>query len=305
MPKFSVIVPVYNSEKYLKKCLDSIMGQTYKDFEVIVVNDGSTDNSSNIIKKYNVKLINQDNSGVSVARNNGIKNSKGEYFIFVDSDDYIEKDLLKKINESLDNNPDIVRYQTKEIYNNESHEYHEQEFIGKNGEEAFKSIIESHFIDAICLYSIKRDYFLKNKFQFKKGLYHEDFGLIPIMIFKSKVVNSIDYCGYNYVKRDGSITTSNSYDKILKKVDDTLIHYCYLIDEGKKLKNTEYYNSFVANTLILKIIELKKEDYKKYKKILKKEKTYDYLLDNTLVRKIKKHMIKVSPRIYYKLIKRS
>ena len=115
MPKFSIIIPVYNVEKYIGKCLESVMNQTYKDYEVIVVNDGTKDNSMDIVKNYPVKIIEQENQGLSVARNTGVKKAKGEYIIFLDSDDYIEKDLLKNINKSLDNNPDLVRFQIQEV----------------------------------------------------------------------------------------------------------------------------------------------------------------------------------------------
>ena len=97
MPKFSIIIPVYNVEKYLKKCLDSVFNQTYKDYEVIVVNDGTKDNSMDIVKDYDVKVINQKNQGLSAARNAGVKKATGEYLIFLDSDDYWEKDLLKEL----------------------------------------------------------------------------------------------------------------------------------------------------------------------------------------------------------------
>ena len=98
MPKFSIVIPVYNVEDYIKECLDSIMNQTFKDYEVIVVNDGTKDNSMDIVKKYKVKTINQENGGLSAARNNGAKHAKGEYLLFIDSDDTIEPDLLKELN---------------------------------------------------------------------------------------------------------------------------------------------------------------------------------------------------------------
>ena len=113
MPKFSIVIPVYNVEKYIKRCLDSVFNQSFKDFEVIVVNDGTKDNSMDIVENYDVKIITQKNQGLSVARNTGVKKAKGEYIIFLDSDDYIEKDLLKNINKSLDNNPDLVRFKYK------------------------------------------------------------------------------------------------------------------------------------------------------------------------------------------------
>ena len=116
MPKFSIIIPVYNVEKYLKKCLDSVFNQTYKDYEVIVVNDGTKDNSMDIVKDYAVKVINQKNQGLSAARNAGVKKATGDYLIFLDSDDYWEKGLLKELSKSLKNNPDLIRFQINEVY---------------------------------------------------------------------------------------------------------------------------------------------------------------------------------------------
>ena len=120
MPKFSVIIPVYNVEKYIKKCLDSVFNQSFKDYEVIVVNDGTEDRSMDIVEKYDVNIINQKNSGLSSARNAGVKKSKGEYIIFLDSDDYWEEDLLKEIALSTKNNPDIVRFQIQEVQDNKT-----------------------------------------------------------------------------------------------------------------------------------------------------------------------------------------
>ncbi len=303
MVKFSIIIPVYNVEKYIKKCLDSVFSQTYKDFEVIVVNDGTEDKSIDIVKKYKVKLINQKNQGLSEARNTGVKNACGEYLIFLDSDDYLEKDLLKKVSEGLKNNPDVVRYQAKEVKDNEEKEFNEVPFSDKRGDAAFNIISNYHYIEPAWLYAIKRDYYNKNNFKFKKGTYHEDFGLIPLVILKSKVVNSIDYCGYCYVQREGSIMNNSLYQKTVKKVDDLIIHYDFLSKEADKIKDkdTKYFKSFIANSLILKINTLNKEDYKKYLKILKEKKVFDNLLDNTISRKVKKGLIKVSPRVYYRV----
>ena len=304
MPKFSIIVPVYNVEKYIKKCLDSIFDQTFKDFEVIVVNDGTKDNSMDIVEKYDVLTINQKNQGLSAARNSGVKRANGDYLIFVDSDDYIEKDLLKRINEVLDNNPDVIRYQAKDIINNKEKEHKEKEFSGLNGEEAFKTITGFHYVEPAWLYCVKRKYYIDNKFKFKVGTYHEDFGLTPLIVFKSKVVNSINYCGYCYVQRSGSIMTSKDYEKTLKKVDDMYNHYKYLTDEVKKSnQDTTYFNSFLANSVIIKITELKKNDYKRYKKELKKDKVFDNILADTLKRKVKKSIIKKTPKLYFRIKK--
>ena len=96
MVKVSIIIPVYNAEKYLKRCLDSVLSQTLKDIEIICVNDGSTDNSIQILKEYGskIKVINQENQGLSVARNTGLKEAKGEFVAFLDSDDYYNKEYI-------------------------------------------------------------------------------------------------------------------------------------------------------------------------------------------------------------------
>ena len=302
MTKFSIIIPVYNVEQYIKKCLDSVFAQTFKDYEVIVVNDGTKDNSMDIVKDYKVKVINQENQGLSEARNVGVKNATGEYLVFLDSDDYIKEDLLKEINNSLSNKPDVVRYQAEYVVDGKGTEYHEKEFTGLDGKEAFDRIVTYHYVEPAWLYAVKRKYYIDNKFSFKKKAYHEDYGLTPLIIFKSKVVNSIDYCGYCYIKREGSIITAKDYNKTIKKVEDTFNHYRYLKKEASKLdKNTETFNSFIANNLILKVTELKGKEYKEYKKLLKEEKVYDDLLSDTKSRRIKKGVIKKVPKIYYKL----
>ena len=306
MPKFSIIIPVYNVEKYLKKCLESIKNQSYKDYEVIIVNDGSTDKSKDILDEYDYKVINQKNQGLSVARNNGVKKATGEYLIFVDSDDYIEKDLLKEINKSLTNNPDIVRYQVKEVYEDDDKviKYEEESFKGLSGDEAFKIICRFHFVENAWSYAYKTSFYKDNNFSFKEGSIHEDFGLIPLVIMKSKVVNSISYVGYNYLQRKNSIMSSNNYEKTIKKVSDFYNHYKYLISEIDKTNlDSSIYKSFCANSLLLKICDLKGNNYLEYKRRIKKEKITDNLLSNTLPRKIKKCMFKISPKLTAKLIK--
>ena len=114
MAKVSIIVPVYNVEKYLRKCLDSLINQTLKDIEIICINDGSTDKSLEILEEYKnrdsrIILLNQENSGQSIARNNGIKKATGEYIGFVDPDDWIDLDYYEKLyNAASTNDTDIA-----------------------------------------------------------------------------------------------------------------------------------------------------------------------------------------------------
>lgn len=303
MKKFSIIIPVYNVEKYIKKCLDSIFNQTFTDFEVIVVDDGCTDKSIEIVNNYNVKIIHSKHIEVSEARNIGVKEATGEYIIFIDSDDYWDKDLLKEINKSTKNNPDLVRFQARTVTDDGIiNNYEEEPFEGLNGNDAFNRILNYHYVDSVVFYAIKRKYFLKEKFQFNKNTIHEDFGLTPLIIIKASKVNSITYIGYNYYRRQGSIMTKNDYEWTKRKSHDMMIHYNFLIKESDKIKGEKkYFRSFVANNMLLKITELNKKDYKKYLKELKKQGIYNNLLDDNLKRKIKKTMLKISPKFYYKM----
>jgi len=302
MPKFSIIIPVYNVEKYIKECLDSVMNQTYNNYEVIVVNDGTKDRSMDIVKNYDVKVINQENQGLSAARNIGASKAKGEYILFVDSDDTIETDLLQRLDKALEKDTDLIRYQLREVYEDkESIDYKEESFSTCSGENAFKKICKYHIVEAAPVYAIRREFFEKEKFEFAKGMVHEDFGLIPLIIMKAKKVKSISYIGYNYRQRSNSIMSTNDYKKTKKKVNDFLKHYTYLITEINKTDlDSKVFKSFIANSLILKITELKGNDYKEYKKILKEEKVFDNVLADTLPRKIKRVILKISPKLYFR-----
>lgn len=301
MPKYSIVIPMYNVEQYIKRTLDNIFNQTEKDFEVIVVDDGSTDKSIDIAKKYDVKIIKTKHVSVSEARNIGVKHAKGEYLIFLDSDDYWDKELLKNLSKSMDNKPDLIRFQARTV-NDEGvkTDYNEIEFYDKNGEEAFEIISKFHYIESVWIYAIKRSYYLKEKFLFKKGTIHEDFGLTPLIIIKAKKVNCINYIGYNYYRRSGSIMNTPDYEWTKRKVKDFYTHYVYLRKEISKTKlKKETFKSFIANSMLMKICELNNDDYKDYLKKLREDKVANDLLSNSLGRKVKKMIVKISPKFYY------
>lgn len=306
MIKFSIIMPGYNVENYIERAVNSVLNQSENDFELIIVNDGSTDNTKEICNNFKdkrIKVIHKKNGGLSDARNEGVKKATGKYIIFVDSDDYWDKDLLKEITKSLDNNPDVVRFQIREVTDkNETTDYKENPFRNKSGEEAFALITKYHFVENAWAYAIKKDYYLKEKFEFKKGTIHEDYGLTPLIIIKASKVNSISYIGYNYCIRSNSLMTNNDYEKVKKKVKDFYNHYLFLMKEIEKVNvNKTIFKSFIANSAILKICELKGKDYKEYKNKLKEDKVIDNILSDTLSRKIKKIIIRISPRLYSKI----
>ena len=302
MPEFSIVVPIYNVEGYLKKCLDSILNQTFVDYEIILVNDGSTDQSLSIIKEYmskypDIKLINQENKGLSEARNSGLKEARGNYVLFVDSDDFIDKDLLLNLNDSIINNPDLVRFQLR-VVSDKTIDINEEAFDSLNGHDAFKKIIKYRFVENAWAYLYSRKYLIDNGFLFKPNMYHEDYGLIPLAIIKASKVNSISYIGYNYVQRSNSIMSDSNYMKTRKKAFDVLSQYLDIVNKD----SDPYYRSFLANSVILKLKDLNKEDYKKYLSEIKRHNVFDNILSDTLPRKIKKMLLKISPKLYLKVV---
>ena len=313
MIKYSFIVPVYNTEKYLKKCLDSLVNQTYKDFEIIVVNDGSTDKSSNIISKYqkkykNIIVIDKENEGLSMARNRGVQKSSGKYIIFVDSDDYVSNKLLEEVDKKIDDS-DILRFQiaTEDEEYTKINEYHEEEFESMCGYDAFKYLSSYHFVEPAWCYVIRKNYYIENKFSFKKGVYHEDFGLIPYVIYKARKVKSIDYIGYHYVQRNGSIMNNNDYKKTVKKAFDMLEQYktmrLFAKNINRKNNLDDYFLSYISNSVIVKARELKKDEKKVYINELKKLNVFDGVLVNTRIRRFKKYLMKHNLNLYLKVVR--
>ena len=230
MKKVSIIVPVYNVEKYLAKCLDSLVNQTLQDLEIIVVDDGSKDNSDDIIRRYiekynNITYIIKENGGLSHARNVGYLYTKGEYIAFFDSDDYIEKDMYKKLMGKVEKYKyDIVvsdlymEYEEtgRKVYvnSNISEEYRNLT-NSKEDIEIRKEIMEKIYIAVHNKIYRKEllDFVFKDTIPFINNMYYEDivytYSLIPNITSISFVKEPL----YNYVQRKSSI--SNNYDKKL------------------------------------------------------------------------------------------
>lgn len=317
MPKFSFIVPVYNTEKYLNKCIDSLINQTYFDYEIVLINDGSPDNSQLIIDSYtktNTKIISytKDNGGLSDARNYGVSKAMGDYLIFVDSDDYVDSRMLENINFILkrDGDLDLVRFDFAYVdYMAINDEISTLTFHKEKGELAFIALVnEKKMLEMACLYAYKRTFWLKNQFSFAKGKYHEDFGLIPLIIIKANLISNINKPLYYYVQTENSITRNQDEKKKIKKIYDNLSHYDYLKVEFDKIKSNNPYlksifYSYLSNALICQIKALNEPELTKYLKELRIRKVYDNLLSDTLLRKVKKTLLKIYPKLFIKVIK--
>lgn len=316
MPKISIIIPVYNTEKYIEKCLESLLHQTMKDIEVIVVNDGSTDNSENAIKEWmkryqkdiNIKYFRKSNGGLSDARNYGVTKATGKYISFVDSDDYLEKDLYKNLLKYINQDIDIIKFKMTTL--NEKGEIIEKLdgpiFEKCAGEEAFEKLCTvDRYLEVACTYLYNREFFLKNKFKYKIGAYHEDFGLTPFIIIKAKSVVSTENFGYYYLQRENSITDNKNVEKEKKKAYDVLHFYDEAMIRIKKSnikdKTKMLLKRYYTNSLLIKTGELEGEAQKKYIEQIKLRKVYKNIKSENLKQFIKKIVIKINIKLYLKM----
>lgn len=267
--KISVIVAVYNTEKYLDRCIESLLNQTYKNMELVIVEDCSTDSSRKLLKKYkgnkNIKVFyNRENRGLSYSRNYGLKKSTGDFIGYIDSDDYVEPDYYEKLMSSIkDNKSDIaicdiklVDEQTNKIqrckcYANDFDVY---------------SVVNNGFAASACNKLFKR----KNieKYPFAEGKVNEDIAVVIPTVIQAKKISYADTC-YFYVQRGGSIQNSKFSDKrfdIFDGVKTTL-------ERIKNEQDYEFYkNAIVYNQLILLLMFAipKERNFIKRYKFLKK-----------------------------------
>ena len=314
MKKISVIVPVYNAEKYIARCLDSILMQADNNIELVIVNDGSTDMSEQIIKSYlgryksSIKYIKKENSGVANTRNVGLEKATGDYIIFVDSDDYIDKDLFNKLQLYMEQDIDIIKY--KAIIETEEEEkigqYEGPTFEKTTGEEAFlKLCFEDEMVDALWVYAYKRELFAKNKLKFVANAEHEDFGLIPLLILKARTFISTDIQGYHYVQSSNSLTRTKDYEKNVKKVFDTLLHYDNLVEKIEKYqistKAKEDVKIFYTNSILLRVNHLEKKEKKRFIKEIRKRKMARNIKVKNVKQLFKRIILEINIPLYLKL----
>lgn len=300
--KYSIIIPVYNVEKYIEKCLKSIQNQTHKEFQVIIVNDGSPDNSQTLINaliKNDERFISvyKKNGGLSDARNYGLQYVEGDYILFVDGDDFVEPEWLEQLDRAIKQNPnvDLIRYgvratdefgQELRIYKNHAFEY-------KKIEDAISLIMRCELVEPAWQYAYRSEFFIENKFMYPKGKIHEDFGLTPLILAKAKDIISLDYIAINYVQRESSIMQQVTPEKRIKRFEDMVYHYKYLVFEVEKLTNIhpdvkKMLLSFISNGVILRFYELEKTDRDNYKKTLSGLQVAKNMLDDSWIRKLKK-----------------
>lgn len=309
-PLVSIIVPVFNVEKYLKECLDSILNQTYENIEVILVDDGSSDSSGKICDEYlkkdsRIKVFHKTNGGLSDARNYGVENSNGEYIIFVDSDDYLSKYTLEfSIKEIKEQNAEILVFAMKrEKKEKEILEYKKNIF---NREEGIIELFKGNLYRFSACGKIYKSNIVK-KYQFPKGKIHEDQATTYKYFLEANKIVYIDYIGYIYYRRENSILTKKYNIKRL----DSFEHWNNIIlalkRENFKIREQVYlrYAYWILDNLNYILNSQNKEKAKlKYLFLIKsKIKIYRFQLlrYNKINIKIQLILFFINYKIFYKL----
>ena len=215
----SVVIPVYNVEKYLEKCINSIISQTYDNLEIIIVNDGSTDDSASIIEKIEkedsrIRSYYQENAGLSAARNTGIDNSNGKYLAFVDSDDYIHPRMIEILYDNLIHTDSDISVCDLFWINKSEYESIENDITVYEGKQVLHKMIRDDFISVVAWNKLyKRELF--KEIRYPVGRLHEDEYVIHKILFKCNKSVYTTAKLYYYIKRNGSIIANTSSKKIV------------------------------------------------------------------------------------------
>lgn len=309
MPLISVIIPVYNVDKYLSKCVDSVLQQQFKDLEVILVDDGSPDSCPLICDAYvtqhdNITVIHKENGGLSDARNTGVKQAKGDYIIFLDSDDYWNDiGMLLKAHQCIDTylNPDVILFEAKKYFEATEKFIDDRKldvsFINRSStKETIKYLISSKtYSMSACTKIINRKFFMDNDLFFTKGLLGEDLDWFMHLALVANHFRAIESINYVYRIRSGSITQSINK----KNIDDEiwiLDKWCPLIENNKDLgEYKKYYFGVLAYAYVIDLLMVGKLAKKERRETANRLIKYDYLLQYDVNKEIK------ITRIVYKL----
>ncbi len=277
--KFSVILPIYNVELYLAKCIDSILNQSYTDFELILVNDGSQDQSLSICDEYakkdeRIKVINQTNAGLSMARNNGLAIATGDYVVFIDSDDFVtSNDFLQKLVQKTVNNVDLIFFKYSRFLDGPnilckcSYSY-KNAILGNSMSDKLQRLVDDDaFYGMAWIKAVRRLMLVQNNIQFEKGLLGEDTEWNYHLLMHAKSIEFIDESFIAYRQRKGSI----SHSLKLKNLTD----FIYVItkwvepikeirDEALKLALLGSMAKYYSNLLVVfvRVEEIEKNKYK-------------------------------------------
>ena len=312
----SIIVPVYNVEKYLKKCVDSIVNQTYKNLEIILVDDGATDNSGKICDELveldnRIKVYHKKNGGLSDARNYGVERATGDYIGFVDSDDYIDAEMYERLYEAIKKeNVDVAECNLKIVYPEKTDLFTDQKYYQIcNKQEYLEEYLKIEKIfGSACVRLTKADIAKKLKFPVGK-LYEDTYYAYDLIGIVDKYV-IVDNPYYNYLMRENSITNAKFNPRIFDLIEIVEKFHTNVYKNYPSLKEAADCRKMYAYFSVLNSILLE-EDFKNnsfYKQVIdyfKEE--YTKLLRNKYItrnRKLSILLIKFSINLYRKVLLR-
>lgn len=281
-PLISVIVPIYNIESYIERCIQSLLRQTYNNLEIILIDDGSTDKSGAIcdalsIKNDKVNVIHKVNGGSSDARNAGIKVAKGTIISFVDGDDEIDEQMYEKLIVNMDeNSADIAMCRIKRI--EDGREFVTREFVNEQssalltGTEAMELLFLDKIDCSVCVKIFKKELFQDIKFPIGKT--NEDFAVLYRLFHRCKKISYIKDALYNYYCREGSVTKTSFNEKQFDKIDNCREMCIYVNDNVPRLKSVANYyfvlqTMYLLKTMILENIKGYEDHYILLRKIIK------------------------------------
>lgn len=311
--KLSIIVPVFKVEPYLRKCVDTLRNQDLSEdaYEIILVDDGSPDQCPSICDEYavkypNISVIHRENGGLSAARNSGLEVVQGEYVQFVDSDDYLEPNVLKTLVSKMDTDSlDVLRFNYQNV--NERGEVFEPNKVSKPFVDYRDDICDGlKFLSErlgygcyACQFILRRD--MLRDCRFKEGIFFEDSEWTPRMLCKAKRVTSMPLMVYNYLMRLGSITQGVDLARKRKAVEDKISLIDSIQSQMKEVNDTRWYRGFIAQLtigIITSISELPSQERKQYLGQINDKRVfplYPYHLTESAKRKV--ILANVSPRL--------
>lgn len=282
MNKVSIIVPVYNTKDYIIRCVDSLVNQTYKNIEIILVNDGSSDNSIDLVnEKYDddrIVIVNQENMGSGQARNNGIKKASGDYLFFVDSDDFIDKDTISiMMNKMINDKVNLVICDYYKYFSDDN-KIHINNIPNYDCNNDNQSVIGMP--GAVCKL-FKKEIFNKYDIKFLPGVFFEDNAIIPFACAVSGKYAYVNKPLYYYFQREGSALNKIEYNKGYEAIFDSL---SYLYDKFNKYDMIEKYTQeleyiyieYLLHASNLRFLKFNKLDNIKKVSIIMKEKYPNY-----------------------------
>ena len=241
--KISVIVPVYNVEQYLERCVDSIINQTYTNLEIILVNDGSTDNSGKLCdelakKDERIRVIHKENGGLSDARNRGIDEAESDLVGFIDSDDYIDSDMYEVLLKNLNNtDADLSMCALYDVYNNTPEaQVTNKETWELNSEQAIKMVMEAKILSVTAVNKLYRKS-LFTDLKFEVGKIAEDAFIMIKLLDKCEKIVATNEKKYYYVHRENSITTQKFSTKFLNVIEAYEQNSNIILEKYPKLKD--------------------------------------------------------------------